>query len=870
MTAVPFALVLLAATCLVVRAIVVRLRPRRNNNFLEISPRYRSFFRQRGVTEIAHFLALAGKKPHIVSGHPDRNVARVTFEANGESWSAFLKREHRVTWRIRLGNALAGFGLLSRSLREARMLQTLEREGLPGPEWMAAGEDDRGRAFLLVREAPGMELRSVLATEKDTRRRRRIARQLGAILARLHTAGFHHPDLYANHLFLDQANDSICLLDWQRACLRRTLSWRQRRRDLAVLHATLDDRLATAQERLLCLRMYWRISSPFGVSWRTAVREIEAQARRLLTRRHIREKRQPPVRPQAWICLARESLCVTPAFQERCGERLPEYLPPRIETGAAGPSLWRRWPALSGTSRGLLVQRNQPKSSVRFWPRPRRSSASPEQRQAALLLRLQRHDIAAPQVLALGQRQGADGRGESFLLTQPFADTCSLEVWLASRTHRRTQLGRPARRWSVLRQAGALLRRLHEASCYLNIGSAGCGLAVCPSPGQLRVVLDNVDMVTPQRRPQPRRAQRDLRRMEQILRSVGCSRSDLCRFRAGYMHTSHRSIALRRNVPSDALRPVPRENRTRRGASPPCVPTQSVGTRDSLWRRLLLGVRRLAHRPDWPRFAGAHWADRIMDLVVTDRFHAKQGRSTGRWIMTRPADLQERPGRLSVYLKRHHELPWWRGWLATLWPWRNWSPAWQEWRQLEWARRQGLPVPRTVAAAEYIGPWGRLRSFLAVEELDGMLSLQEAIPLAAVRQDALSFRQWKRGLTVEVARLTRMLHERRCFHKDLYLCHFFIAREDTRGIPAEGWRDRLYLIDLHRLAHHPLTWRIWQTKDLAEMLYSSEIVGMDARDRLAFWRAYRGDGPYRPRCPWVRRAILYRWRRYRRHNARPR
>jgi heptose I phosphotransferase len=173
-----------------------------------------------------------------------------------------------------------------------------------------------------------------------------------------------------------------------------------------------------------------------------------------------------------------------------------------------------------------------------------------------------------------------------------------------------------------------------------------------------------------------------------------------------------------------------------------------------------------------------------------------------------------------------------------------------------------------VAAAEYIGPWGKLRSVLAVEELAGMLSLQEAIPLAAVRQDAASFRYWKRGLVAELARLTRMLHDRRCFHKDFYLCHLFIAEEDTRGTPERGWRGHVHLIDLHRLGHHPWTWRFWQTKDLAQLLYASDIVGIDARDRLTFWRGYLGDGPDRPRYPWTRRAILYRWRRYRQHNAR--
>jgi heptose I phosphotransferase len=275
-------------------------------------------------------------------------------------------------------------------------------------------------------------------------------------------------------------------------------------------------------------------------------------------------------------------------------------------------------------------------------------------------------------------------------------------------------------------------------------------------------------------------------------------------------------------------------------------------------------VRRLQHRADWASLAGRDWPDRILQVPVTDHFHAKQGRSTGRWVMP-PG-----PGgrHLSVYLKRHYRLPWWQGLLATLWPRGGWSPALGEWRHLQWARRQGVPVPPVVAAAEYIGPWGRLQSFLAVEELAGMLPLDEAIPLAAARQDAAGFRQWKRSLAAEMARLARMLHDRRVFHKDLYLCHFFIRREDVDVAPEAGWWGRVWVIDLHRLAHHPWTWRLWQLKDLAQLLYSSELAGIDVRDRLWFWRAYRGTGPRRGAGRWLRRGVWIKWSRYRRHNAR--
>jgi heptose I phosphotransferase len=281
---------------------------------------------------------------------------------------------------------------------------------------------------------------------------------------------------------------------------------------------------------------------------------------------------------------------------------------------------------------------------------------------------------------------------------------------------------------------------------------------------------------------------------------------------------------------------------------------------DSFWQRLTRGARRLWHRPDWPHFAGDDWAGHIMHVAVTDRFHAKQGRSTGRLV------LAARGRELVVYLKRHYRLPRWRGLLAALWPDGGWSPALEEWRRLEWAREQGLAVPGAVAAGEFLDPWGRLRSFLAVEELTGMVAVNEAIPAARARLDATTFRLWKLALGRELARLSRALHDRRRFHKDLYLCHFFIPAADSGLLP--DFRGRVHLIDLHRLARHRWTWPIWLVKDLAQLLYSSEIVGVDARDRVLFWRAYLGPGRHAWWGRLLRRTILFKWRRYRRHNTR--
>ena len=61
---------------------------------------------------------------------------------------------------------------------------------------------------------------------------------------------------------------------------------------------------------------------------------------------------------------------------------------------------------------------------------------------------------------------------------------------------------------------------------------------------------------------------------------------------------------------------------------------------------------------------------------------------------------------------------------------------------------------------------------------------------------------------------------------------------------------------------------MWQIKDIAQLLYSSEVVGVDARDRLWFWRKYLGTRTDRRLGRWLRRLIQFKWRRYRQHNAR--
>jgi heptose I phosphotransferase len=279
----------------------------------------------------------------------------------------------------------------------------------------------------------------------------------------------------------------------------------------------------------------------------------------------------------------------------------------------------------------------------------------------------------------------------------------------------------------------------------------------------------------------------------------------------------------------------------------------------SLWQRWFQGVSwtwiNERYRARLPDDLGAN----VMTLESQDRFHAKQGRSTARVVLVRA----DRP--LVVYLKRHFRLSWPARLAALVDPNGKHSPAAAEWAHLERARALGIDVPEVVAAGEHIGPWAQLQSFVMIAELSGCEAVNELLPRLAVQLDSRAFETLKRQIIDEMARITATLHAAHNFHKDLYLCHFFLDHEGL-NVPA----FRLSLIDLHRLEEHKLWPDWWRWKDLGQLLFSTYGVdGITDRDRWRFWRIYRGRvGIRRPR--WHARMVRLRAARYLEHNRKAR
>jgi tRNA A-37 threonylcarbamoyl transferase component Bud32 len=504
----------------------------RRSRYLDVNPRYRRSLATLGLTEIEQFLDLPSV---IVSGHPNRNVARVTLGRGSSAIEAFLKREHRVLWRDYLSSFLAGFGPVSRSGREARLLDELRRAGGHGPEVIAVGQDGRGRAFLLVRTLDGAAaLRDLLRQRRVTSPAARLslARALGRELARVHAAGFHHADLNSTHVFIGADERDIAIVDWQRSQRRGRVSWRARVQDLAALDATLADDLATPRERLTTARAYLRAARVTSSQWRHVLTRVRRRSREMQKKRYVRELRSAPLPTggQNLVWLDGEALCVTPEYQAELKGQVPRWLLPLPPN--PGLQNWvcrQRMPRERGGD-ALLVQRICDRPARWLWDCLRgRRFTTPELRQAALIFRLQRYGIRVPRLLAMGQRHVRPWHTESFLLTEPLANGIALADWLATRGA--TGIAFAAERKQALRlvrEAGSVLRRLHDAGCYL---AGRMPLAALPD-GSVAVVAVEDLRVT--RQPRPDLARADLAVVGKLVVQATRHPRDALRLLRGY------------------------------------------------------------------------------------------------------------------------------------------------------------------------------------------------------------------------------------------------------------------------------------------------------------------------------------------------
>jgi heptose I phosphotransferase len=234
-------------------------------------------------------------------------------------------------------------------------------------------------------------------------------------------------------------------------------------------------------------------------------------------------------------------------------------------------------------------------------------------------------------------------------------------------------------------------------------------------------------------------------------------------------------------------------------------------------------------------------------LSPTDDYAEKQGRSTGRYRLDVGGET------LSLYVKKQFRLPWWRRTAAAL----GTFPGPLEWKNLQTAAALGVRVPEVVFCGAERGH--RCRSVLAVRELEGYQALHRYVPGALADLPEPTRRRRKRALIARLAETARLLHGNRYFHRDLYFCHFYL-RDDASA--PDGFD--LVLIDFGRLLRSRVS--RWRIKDLAGLLYSSDVPGVSRTDRLRFLLQYLGVPRLDAQAKRLARRVLAKAARYRRHN----
>jgi Lipopolysaccharide kinase (Kdo/WaaP) family len=256
-------------------------------------------------------------------------------------------------------------------------------------------------------------------------------------------------------------------------------------------------------------------------------------------------------------------------------------------------------------------------------------------------------------------------------------------------------------------------------------------------------------------------------------------------------------------------------------------------------------------------------------LRPVDHFVEKQGRSTGRYVVG-PFGRQ-----LSFFLKKYYRLSWWQRWFVPLARY----PGPRELANLEQAAALGVPVPEPLVAGAARDH--HCRSMLAVRDLEGYMPLHEFIPRRFSGVQSAPIRRLRRELTCQLADISRRLHRANYFHCDLYLCHFFIREANsaqarlradagdkvtTQNEATMRQSDLfdLVLIDFTRLKR---SWNPrWRVKDLAQLLFSSDVPGVSRTDRLRFFKWYLGRARLDESARSLLRRVQWKASLYHRHN----
>jgi tRNA A-37 threonylcarbamoyl transferase component Bud32 len=329
-------------------------------------------------------------------------------------------------------------------------------------------------------QAGSVDLRQLLnETALSQAERVSFAKRLGKWLAEYHNLGFTTPELAAKHVLINRAERKFTLIDWQSALRVPFVSLEDRLRALAALHASLAEPLASTRERLRVLWEALRTYREEGLieeRFSEIVRRVVREANRLLKRRSIRDQRQstPPV-SQRLIWVAGEAVCAVPDVAST-------WPTPAIASPFYGCEPGRETVQLPDGCDAILIRGRSfsPLGRLRAWFRGK-SWRSQGVTLGRLLFHLERYGIAAPRLLAFGQRFTGRTTAEWFALHTLPAEAITVLPDSA-----------------IALQLGRMLRQLHDAGCSvgdkpLTIFGLDCSVVCIRDPMAVRIAKPNAE-----------------------------------------------------------------------------------------------------------------------------------------------------------------------------------------------------------------------------------------------------------------------------------------------------------------------------------------------------------------------------------------
>lgn len=143
----------------------------------------------------------------------------------------------------------------------------------------------------------------------------------------------------------------------------------------------------------------------------------------------------------------------------------------------------------------------------------------------------------------------------------------------------------------------------------------------------------------------------------------------------------------------------------------------------------------------------------------------------------------------------------------------------------------GIPTTPLVAYGQQGCNPATMQSFVMTEDLGDIVTLEDICADWSSYSDA-----FKQTLIQAMAELASRLHGAGLCHRDFYLCHFVLKKQDVDF--ENSSIQNLHLIDLHRMLQNQLSSGNTVMKDIAGLYFSALQSGLSKKDLDIFKQYY--------------------------------